>query len=229
MYDEAVAEAERARSMYWHGLALSLAGGCAAAMGHTSVCTSAQNTHTHTPHTQHCAHIVRSSHRRVAARLLLREAATIFTQWGAATLVALISRNHSLTVTHAVSTSISTGGVGGSSSSSSGPSATLSPFVNLNAQLDADTVLQVARALSQEIVLEKLLSEVMRIITENTSADFVCLAMAKEGRDDLEIVSSKYAGTLRSARQTTTLATADRITGTPLSPACHLVVSIAPH
>ena len=58
-------------------------------------------------------------------------------------------------------------------------------------------MLQITRALSQEILLEKLLSEVMRILLENSGADRACLLLEKNNGDPekaLEIVAKRYAG-----------------------------------
>lgn len=62
----------------------------------------------------------------------------------------------------------------------------------ITAQLDAHTVLQLTRAISQEIVLEKLLDEVTRVLVENTGADLACLISADK-LPDIEVRVQRQA------------------------------------
>jgi hypothetical protein len=115
-----------------------------------------------------------------------------------------------------------------SSSSSSSPRTSTSALENklrqylpLTAQLDAYAVLQVTRTLSQEIVLDKLLVEVMRILIENAGADCAYLLLEKttdntEAEKALEVVACLSQGVGITLPSGSGMETVERNSGTCL-------------
>ncbi|MEZ4295563.1 MAG: AAA family ATPase [Polyangiaceae bacterium] len=94
-----------------------------------------------------------------------------YLQWGAAVKVAQIEEKHPPPRSHRASSSIGQTGTA-SSSSETGQSAAL----------DLTTVMKVARAVSSEIELEKLLEKLLQILTENAGAERATLLLVHDGR-----------------------------------------------
>jgi hypothetical protein len=134
---------------------------------------------------------------RSAAEHLYTDACRVWAGCGAATLVAAAVRKMT--------------------SASSELTAVHRPSVPPTAQLDAYTILQVTRALSQEIVLDKLMDEVITILLDNSGADKVMLLMEKLVEKTLEVVAQRHVGdqpgTSSPLPPTPPLETADRNTG----------------
>lgn len=138
-----------------------------------------------------------------SAQALIESACAALASYGATTSIAAIARHYSFPSPLPLATERR-------------PSTT--PLTALHAQLDAATVLQLSGLLSKQIVLEKLLDQVMGVITANTSAEFACLALenVREGGDVplLEVVAYRFAkGSGELADTPVALATLERNTG----------------
>lgn len=175
--EEVVMEAEERRFRYWQALGNVFAASIATSMG---------------------------QHR--SSRQLLGEACATYAAWGAMTCVAVITRRCDSGGPAFASPLSHERRRSSSSSSSPESTTTISSFSQLNVQLDAETILQVTRVLTQELDLTKLLGEVMRILTTNTSAEFICVALASPPSNQLEIVAQQKS--MRASSQPESLSLA---------------------
>lgn len=193
-YDEAIASIRERRFVLWEGTALAMAGENALALG------------------------MRSSSQHFFA-----EACRAYASYRAPTLVAAIVRQH-----QCAEAAIQRSPQVAPPSSSPSPMPTarshqrhaeqLRAYLPFNTQLDAYTVLQVTRTLAQEIVLEKLLEEVMRVLIENAGADCACLLLERDNDKSatLEVIAKSRAtigGSTSEDVSKLPLDTADRNSG----------------